>query len=375
MNRMFRRACGAFLSCVCVVWHGRLDAAGVVSSRECQPYYNNNQWHAQNIGIERGANEWYVGYATTGVWMGESRSRFTKCIKMSDSHDFKVCSIGTLGSNITTQGTTFERRCLFPYNFDSTLQFGTGTAIPFSCMTKSGDSKVLYASTPKIFQDYGCTSGFIGGPNVPCLYAVSQSGVANLTFYPNGQSPSGSTSGSGTSTSDDSLTGVTVPSMSVPYIKYTFKGCYTNGYWDTTYYSLPSSGANFVWHAHPSKINYNGGTTDESSLEAVANTIYNGCYSPGHFAVENTNHVLDGSGSSATVISSGSAVLYCTYCPSGSSDLANKSTLFGSNTATLNVKEQANRVGVESCSLNNAMGKDSNNKGTVRYTNCTSYSR
>ena len=363
MNRMFRRACGALLSCVCVIWHGRLEAA---DSKTCQPYIYGVGKLPQNISISTGYTRWYVGYAVTGAWTSESRAHFVDCAKMHEGDDKKVCGIPTLGSNRTTQGSTFVKRCLYPYDYNFTVANGTGTAIPWSCMVVSGDNKIIYASTPKMFKDYGCKSGTVGGSGVDCLYTLSPSGGETITFYPNGQGSGGS--GGGTQT------GVTISGMLVPYLQYTKSGaCFNDGYWAYMAHltsTPPADGTSFHLYAHPSKLSQSNTVT---SLEGTLLQIYNACGIADDFYMEDTNHILASGTTTSVGTTDVGGIMGCRYCPKDASDLANKSTLFGSNTPTLYIKDQANLTSETSCKLNYAVGKDPNNKGTVKYTSCTNY--
>lgn len=350
MNRMFRRACGALLSCVCVIWHSRLEAD---DSKTCQIWAYGKE-HAQDVTLSSGYTQWYVGYDIAGVWKDENRSNFADCIKVRSDHKFQVCSIPALGT-LATSGTTFEKRCLLPY----TVSFGnTGCAIPFSCMINGSDSKLVYAATPQMFKAYGCTSGTVAGSGTKCLYTLSPSGGGIITFYPQGKSD-----GSGYGP-----TGIDVSGMRVPYLRYSFYECHHDGYWNGT--AMPSTGDGFTFYAHPSKMEH-GATYD--SLVGEIEGMIKGCSTPDGFLFENDGHVLV-SGSSFS-ISTGDIdrIIGCQYCPTGASDLTNKSTLYGSKTPTLTVKPQAGRIGKSSCSLNYVSGPDANGKGTIQYTSCTNY--
>lgn len=358
MNRMFRRACGALLSCVCVIWHSRLDAD---AGKTCQIWAYSGR-RAQDVTLSSGYTQWYVGYDVAGVWENESRSHFYNCIKAKSDHKFQVCSIPMLGA-YAAGGTTFEKRCLLPY----TETFGnTGCAIPFSCMINKDNAKIVYAATPQMFKAYGCTEGTVGSSATKCLYTLTpnDSSSGYITFYPLGKAAAGS-GGSGSS----NQTGIAVSGMMVPYLKYSFTGCHHDGYWNGT--AMPSNGDGFTFYAHPSK-KQSKATSD--SLEAAIGSMLENCSTPDGYFFDDGGHYLT-SGTSSVSIGTDDVdnIIGCQYCPTGASDLTNKSTLYGSKTPYLSVKQQAGRIGISSCSLNYVSGPDANGKGTIKYTKCTSY--
>jgi hypothetical protein len=157
--------------------------------------------------------------------------------------------------------------------------------------------------------------------------------------------------------------------MRVPYLKYSFTGCHKNGYWDGT--ALPSNGDGFTFYAHPSK---KVSSSAAESLEEAIGDMIESCSTPDAYFFSNDGHTLS-SGASSVSVGTGDVdnIIDCRYCPTGTSALTNKSTLYGSKTPYLSVKQQANRIGISSCSLDWVSGPDANGKGTIQYTNCTSY--